>query len=138
MGILIGGKVMKRRYRLVIALVITVPVALLFALSDAFTGATLQAQETAPSIGSSAVAQVGYGVRPVRVKAGNTVTRQGAGSGRVISNLSVHNPNVVQVAAETRGAVTLLRFTGVNPGLTTVSWDVNDIPHSLIVVVFDN
>jgi hypothetical protein len=128
---------MKQRHKFLIALVITVPVALLFTLSDAITGATLQAQGTAPLVASSTTAQVGYGASPVRVKVGNTVTRQGAGRGGVVSNLNVSRPDVASAAVDSRGAATLIRLTGLNPGITTVSWDVNGIPQSLIVVVFD-
>jgi hypothetical protein len=126
---------MMRRYGLLSALVITVPVALLLALS---ASATLQAEGTAPPIGSSTVAQVGYGDSPVRVKVGNTVTRLGAGSGAVLSDLSVADPSVALAVADARGAVTLIRIIGLSPGNTIISWNVDGVPHEVMVVVFDN
>lgn len=120
------------------ALLLTVPIALLFMMADAFgpTSASANVDETFVEL-SSPAGKVGYGVRAVRLHVGKTKFRKAAGRRHTATDLMVADPEVATATFERKRRTTLVAITGQSPGTTTVSWKVRGTTVKLKVIVVE-
>ena len=138
------GYTMNRKieFKVLIALSLAVPIALLFLMADAFTADTAIAGEKKESVAiSRPAAAVGYGEAPVILCVGDTKTREAAGRGEIPSNLFVDPPNVASASffSPPGTLVTLVSITGLEVGTAKVIWTVGvgTLPITLDVIVED-
>lgn len=127
---------MKKRFKVLIALSLTVPIALLFLMADSFTPDTVQAKGKPATVDiSSPAAAVGYGLPTVRLCVNQTKKVKAAGRQELADNVSVDDPTIASATLELHAQFTLLRITGKKAGTTTVRWKIGVTPFSRAVVV---
>ncbi len=113
--------------KILLALLLTVPIALLFLVADGFTASTVQADEEAESLEiSSPATRVGYGLKAIKVKVGKTKSVKAARRGELATDLTIGDPDIAEVRFETRKKSTKVKITGVTPGTTWVRWVVDE------------